>query len=84
MEIKFLGTSTIDDILEVRSVFVGIKGPRLKIDQEILTLCRSGGRSQVAAVLLSGDGYNCINISDGFEGSDEGVGWMNSDLPVKF
>ena len=35
METKFLGTSTIDDILEVRSVFVGIKGPRLKIDQEI-------------------------------------------------
>ena len=35
METKFLGKSTIDDILEVRSVFVGIKGPRLKIDQEI-------------------------------------------------
>ena len=35
METKFLGTSTIDNILEVRSIFKGIKGPRLKIDQDI-------------------------------------------------
>ena len=35
MESKFLGTSSIDDILEVRSVFRGIKGVRLKIDQDI-------------------------------------------------
>jgi len=35
METKFLGTSTIDDILEVRSYFKGIAGPRLRIHQEI-------------------------------------------------
>jgi len=35
MESKFLGTSSIDDILEVRSVFKGIEGVRLKIDQDI-------------------------------------------------
>ena len=35
MESKFLGTSSIDDILEVRTVFKGIKGVRLKIDQDI-------------------------------------------------
>ena len=32
---KFLGTATIDDILEVRSIFKGIEGVRLKIDQDI-------------------------------------------------
>ena len=32
---KFLDTARIDDILEVRSHFKGINGPRLKIDQEI-------------------------------------------------
>ena len=35
MNSKFIGTSTIDDILEVRSNFKGIKGVRLKIDQDI-------------------------------------------------
>ena len=38
MESKFLGTSSIDDILEVRSVFRGIKGVRLKIDQDIFLI----------------------------------------------
>ena len=35
MNSKFIGTSTIDDILEVRSNFIGIEGIRLKIDQDI-------------------------------------------------
>ena len=35
MNSKFMGTSTIDDILEVRSNFKGIEGVRLKIDQNI-------------------------------------------------
>jgi acyl-CoA thioester hydrolase len=34
MNSKFIGTSTIDDILEVRSNFKGIEGVRLKIDQD--------------------------------------------------
>ena len=35
MKTLFLETSTIDDILEVRSIFKGIDGVRLKINQEI-------------------------------------------------
>ena len=35
MNSQFLGTSTIDDMLEVRSIFRGIDGVRLKIDQDI-------------------------------------------------
>jgi acyl-CoA thioester hydrolase len=35
MNSQFLGTSTIDDVLEVRSIFRGIDGVRLKIDQDI-------------------------------------------------
>ena len=35
MNSKFIGTSIIDDILEVRSNFKGIEGVRLKIDQYI-------------------------------------------------
>ena len=56
------------------------------IDQknEILVICKSGERSQITAELLSRENYKTVNISGGFEGSTEGVGWINSDLPIKF
>ena len=44
-------------------------------------MCRSGGRSQAAAELLTKENYICLNISDGFSGNDEDVGWTNCDLP---
>jgi rhodanese-related sulfurtransferase len=50
-------------------------------DYEILTLCRSGSRSQAAAELLTSEKYTCLNISDGFEGNQENVGWEKCDLP---
>ena len=53
-------------------------------DHEILVICKSGERSQISAELLSKENYKTINISDGFEGSNEGKGWVNCDLPVKF
>ena len=53
-------------------------------DKEILVICKSGERSQICAELLSRQNYRAINISDGFEGSVEGVGWINSGLPIKF
>ena len=53
-------------------------------DSEILVICKSGERSQISAELLSRENYKTINISDGFEGSTEGVGWINSGLPIKF
>ena len=53
-------------------------------DNEILVICKSGERSQISAELLFRENYKTINISDGFEGSAEGVGWINSGLPIKF
>ena len=50
-------------------------------DKNILIICRSGGRSQFAAELLKKENYICINISDGFEGNQENVGWKKSGLP---
>ena len=52
-------------------------------DCEILVICKSGERSQISAELLSKENYKTINISDGFEGSKEGDGWINSGLPCK-
>ena len=52
-------------------------------DQEILTMCMGGVRSQMAAELLIKEDYNCSNISDGFLGNPGGAGWKNSGLPSK-
>ena len=53
-------------------------------ENEILVICKSGERSQITAALLLKENYKTINISDGFEGSSEGEGWINCGLPVKF
>ena len=57
----------------------------LKIDQdyEIIISCGTGGRSQRAAEILATKGYKCSNISDGFLGNNENVGWKRNNLPCK-
>jgi len=51
-------------------------------DKNILVICRSGTRSQFVAELLNQkENYTCINISDGFEGNQENVGWKRCGLP---
>ena len=60
------------------------KNFKINLDDEILITCGTGGRSQVAAEILSAEGYNCSNISDGFLGDDSGkIGWKNNQLPIK-
>ena len=53
-------------------------------ENEILVICKSGERSQISAELLFRENYKTINISDGFQGSSEGGGWIDSGLPIKF
>ena len=57
------------------------KNLKINQDKNILITCRSGARSQFAAELLTKENYTCVNISDGFEGNQENVGWKKSDLP---
>ena len=49
--------------------------------KEILVICKSGERSQISAELLSRENYKSKNISDGFMGSQGGVGWKKNGLP---
>ena len=49
--------------------------------KQVLVMCAAGGRSIVAANLLANEGYNTLNISDGFSGNDQDLGWKNSGLP---
>ena len=57
----------------------------LKVDQnqELLIMCRSGARSQLAAELLVKENYTCTNISDGFEGNHNNIGWKRNGLPCR-
>ena len=57
------------------------KNLKITQDKEILTICRSGSRSQFAAELLVKENYTCSNISDGFEGNNENIGWKMCGLP---
>jgi len=57
------------------------KNLNINQDNEVLVICASGERSQITAELLSRENYKSINISDGFVGSQEGIGWKNNGLP---
>ena len=52
-------------------------------DHKILAMCMGGVRSQSTAELLTKEGYNCVNISDGFLGNSQNPGWKKSGLPIK-
>ena len=56
-----------------------------KIDskKQLLIICKAGSRSMMASQLLSQENIICINVSDGFEGNSENLGWKNSGLPSK-
>ena len=48
---------------------------------QVLVICAAGGRSIIAANLLAKEGYNTLNVSDGFSGNGEDLGWKNLGLP---
>ena len=48
---------------------------------QVLVMCAAGGRSMIAANILANEGYDVLNISDGFSGNKEDPGRKNSGLP---
>ena len=48
---------------------------------QVLVMCAAGGRSMIAANILANEGYDVLNISDGFSGNKEDPGWKISGLP---
>tara|TARA_Y100001935_G_scaffold75932_1_gene63355 strand:- start:414 stop:851 length:438 start_codon:yes stop_codon:yes gene_type:complete len=55
MNTKFLGSSTIDDLLEVRSNFIGVEGIRLKINQDIFNNQKKVFSADIEFALLNKD-----------------------------
>ena len=60
-----------------------IENVKKEIDKknQVLVMCAAGGRSIIAATLLQNEGYIEHNISDGFSGNGQDLGWKNSGLP---
>ncbi len=53
-------------------------------NQNLIFICRSNGRSQIAKLAAEKAGYkNCYIVIDGYIGSENGVGWLNSKLPFE-
>ena len=81
----------ISDILGIKTFFITIsqdssfiENVKKEINKEnqILVMCAAGGRSIIAASILQNEGYTTHNISDGFSGNDQDLGWKNSGLPT--
>ena len=49
--------------------------------KQVLVMCAAGGRSIIAANLLANEGFNTLNVSDGFSGNGQDPGWKNLKLP---
>ena len=68
-----------------------VKKAGIKPDTNVLFLCRSGQRSQSAAIAMTANGYTAAyNISEGFEGNQNEAsqrgkteGWKVRGLPWK-
>ena len=81
----------VSDSLGIKAYFITIgkdlnfiESVKKKIDKEnqVLVMCAAGGRSIIAANLLQNEGYQAHNISDGFSGNGQDLGWKNSGLPT--
>ena len=76
--------------LGIKSFFITISQDQSFLDKvkeninkknKVLVICAAGGRSIIAANLLANEGYNTLNISDGFSGNTQDPGWKNLGLP---
>ena len=76
--------------LGIKSFFITIsqdpsflENVKKKIDKkkQVLVMCAAGGRSIIAANLLAKEGYNTLNVSDGFSGNGEDPVLKNLGLP---
>ena len=55
---------------------------KINKEDQVLVMCAAGGRSIIAANLLLNEGYKAYNVSDGFSGNGQDLGWKNSGLPT--
>ena len=78
---KGLGIESIFITISQDSSFLDKVKQSIDKKKQVLVMCAAGGRSIIAANLLADEGYNSLNISDGFSGNGQDPGWKNLGLP---
>ena len=78
---KDLGIKSFFITISQDPIFLDSVKQRIDKKEHVLVMCAAGGRSIVAANLLSNEGYNTLNVSDGFSGNGQDPGWKNLGLP---
>ena len=76
-----LGIKTFFITISQNPIFVNNVKKEINKENKILVMCAAGGRSLIAAHLLEKEGYSAHNISDGYSGNGQDLGWKNSGLP---
>ena len=77
-----LGIKTFFISIAEDSSFIESVKKEINKENQVLVMCAAGGRSIIAANLLKNEGYKAHNISDGFSGNGQDLGWKNSGLPT--
>ena len=78
---KNLGIKSYFITISEDSSFLKSVKQNINKKSQVLVMCAAGGRSMIAANILANEGYDVLNISDGFSGNKEDPGWKNSGLP---
>lgn len=60
-----------------------LKALNLNKTKQIFCICRSGARSDSVAKILEAQGYDTINVSDGFYVDEAKPSWKKNGLPIK-
>ena len=78
---KELGIKSFFITISQDSIFLENVKKNINKENQILVMCAAGGRSIIAANILAKEGYNSLNVSDGFSGNGQDPGWKNLGLP---
>ena len=78
---KNLGIESYFITISQESNFLENVKKNIDIKKQVLVICAAGGRSIIAANLLAKEGYNTLNVADGFSGNGQDPGWKNLGLP---
>ena len=78
---KILGIKTHFITISQEPNFLETVRKNIDKKEQVLVMCAAGGRSVIAANLLAKEGYNTLNVADGFSGNAQDPGWKNLGLP---
>ena len=80
-ETKDLGIKSFFITISQDTSFLNTVKQTIDKKEQVLVMCAAGGSSIVAANLLANEGYNTLNVSDGYSGNGQDPGWKNLGLP---